>query len=245
MRQYRSSARHNFFARYILAAFALHALLLLSCPPLSAQTPAVQNTVKSDKGSDDPAAHALLSKTAKWMNAASDVEILFDACVADSRSLQAPRDCQRGSLVCRGQKFRLTLGPQTYYCDGQNLWAYVPQNKEVSVYAYDETQAQLNPVSLIKNYRKYYRAKYIRQENMAGSARNILDLTPLSPSDILKVRLFLNAGDNLPYRLELYYAQDQIQVLRIHACREAKGLKDKDFVFDTSLFPNVMINDMR
>ena len=102
----------------------LHALLLLSFPPLSAQTPAVQNTVKSDKGSDDPAAHALLSKTAKWMNAASDVEILFDACVADSRSLQVPRDCQRGSLVCRGQKFRLTLGPQTYYCDGQNLWAH-------------------------------------------------------------------------------------------------------------------------
>ncbi len=233
---------YRFFAKYIgLTALAL----LWAAGSSAAQPPAVQRTVKSDQGSDDPAAHALLSKTAKWMNAAADLEIVFDACVADSRSLNAPRDCQRGSLVCRGQKFRLAVGPQTFYCDGKDLWAYMPQNKEVSVYAYDEAQAQINPVSLIRNYKKYYRAKYIRQENIAGSARNILDLTPLSPSDILKVRLFLNAGDNLPYRLELYYSQEQIQVLLIKSCKEAKGLKDKDFVFDTSLFPGVMVNDMR
>lgn len=212
---------------------------------VAAQAPLMQNTVKTDKGSDDPAAHAILTKTAKWMRAASDVEIRFDACMADSRSLNEPKDCQRASWICRGQKFRLVLGAQTYYCDGKNLWVYSPQAKEVSVYAYDETQVQLNPVALIKDYKKYYRAKYIRQESMAGSARNIIDLTPLSPSEILKVRLFLNAADNLPYRLELYYAQDQIYVCRINACMAAKNLKDEDFVFNAALFPGVSINDMR
>lgn len=211
---------------------------------LFGQSP-VQNTVKTEVGANDPTAHAYLSKTRKWLMANHGLDIRFQACIATSQNLKNPHDCQRGSMLIKGEKFRLTTGSETYYCNGDELWAYSAPNKEVSIYSYDESQLQINPIVLIRNYQKYYRAKYIRQETLSGSARNIIDLSPLNPSEILKIRLYLNHGDNRPFRIEMYFSQDRIYVYEIGECKSVSDLPDSEFIFDMKKFPEVMVNDMR
>lgn len=227
-----------------ILAVILPILAFFSICRLSGQSP-VQTTVKTEIGANDPTAHAYLSKTRKWLMDNPMLDIRFRACMATSQSLKNPQDCQRGSMLISGEKFRLIVGTDTYYCNGNELWAYSAPNKEVSIFSYDQNQQQINPIVLIRDYRKYYRAKYIRQETLAGSARNIIDLSPLTPSEILKVRLFLNHGDNRPFRIEMYFAQDRIYVYEISECKPVSNLSDAEFLFDLKKFPDVMVNDMR
>lgn len=217
---------------------------MLACAsPLCAQTPL--STVKTATGANDPLAHNYLSKTRKWLLSEKSLEIRFQACLATSQHLDSRQDCQRGSMLVAGQKFRLVVGTLSYYCNGEELWAYDAPNKEASLYPYDEGQQWINPVALLQDYEKHYRAKYIRQETIAGLPRNILDLTPLQPSEILKIRLYLNNHDQKPFRIEMYYSQEQVYVYDITSCGPASHVSEQDFVFDPARYPEAVINDMR
>ena len=163
---------------------------LLSLNVIEAQE-APLNSVKTERGANDPMAHQYLSKTRKWMNASKALEAYFMVCMGqDERS--AFLNCQPGSILLSGEKYRLLMGGEEYYCDAKNIWTYSQSTQEASVYQYNKSQANLNPFLLIRNYEKYYRAKYIRQESIEGSMRNIIDLIPLEASEFLKIRIFLN-----------------------------------------------------
>ena len=132
------------------------------------------NSVKTERGANDPIAHQYLSKTRKWMNASKALEAYFMVCMGQDEH-SAFLNCQPGSILLSGEKYRLLMGGEEYYCDAKNIWTYSQSTQEASVYPYDKSQSDLNPFLLIRNYEKYYRAKYIRQESIEGSMRNIID----------------------------------------------------------------------
>ncbi len=203
-----------------------------------------QNSVKTEKGADDPVAHQYLGKTRRWMNAAKALEARFMVCIGKDEQT-AFLDCQPGSILISGEKYRLLMGEDEYYCDARNIWTYTQSTQEASVFPYDKSQADLNPFLLIRNYEKYYRTKYIRQENIEGSMRNIIDLIPLEASEFLKIRIFLNESDNRIFRISMYLPQNQLYVYSVTKYIDNPQIDEDTFVFDQSKHPDVMLIDMR
>lgn len=203
-----------------------------------------QATVKTAEGANDPMAHSYMEKTRKWINACKNIDIRFEACTEENNQ-PTPSGCQRSSLLVQGIKYRLIMGADEYYCNGTDLWVYTVANHEVAVYSASETLPDLNPVSLIKNHDKFYRAKYIRQQTLGGSARHIIDLTPRQRSEVTKIRLYLNESDAKFYKIEVYLPQNRRFIYNNFSFRENVPSKASDFVFDTAKFPDVMVNDMR
>lgn len=210
-----------------------------ACAQVSPQT-----TVKTAEGANDPTAHAYMDKTRKWLNACKTIDIRFEAC-SEENNEPTPSGCQRSSLLVQGVKYRLIMGADEFYCNGTDLWSYSVANHEVTVYACDQTLPDLNPVSLIKNHDKFYRAKYIRQQTLGGSARHIIDLTPLQRSEVTKIRLYLNESDAKFYKIEVYLPQNRRFIYNNFSFKENVTSKASDFVFDAAKFPDVMVNDMR
>ena len=207
-----------------------------------AQTP--QTTVKTAEGANDPMAHAYMEKTRKWLNACKTLEIRFEAC-SEENNQPTPSGCQRSSLLVQGSKYRLVMGADEFYCNGTDLWVYTVVNHEVSIYASDQTLPDLNPVNLIKNHDKFYRAKYIRQQTIDGVSCHIIDLTPLQRSEVTKMRLYLNAGDAKFHKIEVYLPQNRKFLYNSFSYKENVPVKAADFVFDRNKFPDVQVNDMR
>lgn len=216
---------------------------LLSLNVIEAQETPL-NSVKTERGANDPMAHQYLSKTRKWMNASKALEAYFMVCMGqDERS--AFLNCQPGSILLSGEKYRLLMGGEEYYCDAKNIWTYSQSTQEASVYPYDKSQSDLNPFLLIRNYEKYYRAKYIRQESIEGSMRNIIDLIPLEASEFLKIRIFLNESDNRIFRISMYLPQSQLYIYSVTKYIDEPQINENTFVFDQSKHPDVMLIDMR
>lgn len=203
-----------------------------------------QTTVKTAEGANDPVAHAHMEKTRKWLEACKSLDIRFDACTEENNH-PTPSGCQRSSLLVQGSKYRLVMGSDEFYCNGTDLWVYTMANKEVAIYACDETLPDLNPVSLVKNHGKSYRAKYIRQQSMDGSTRHIIDLTPRHRSEVAKIRLYLNDNDHKFHKIEVYLPQNRRFIYDNFSYKENVPAKSSDFVFDREKFPDVQVNDMR
>ena len=218
--------------------------LLFSSASLTAQTAMPQATVKTPEGANDPQAHAYLSKTRKWLNACKSIEFRFSAAMLENGS-DKPSDSRRGSILIQGNRYRLITGADEYYCNGKELWAYSPALKEVAVYDCNESLSDMNPAVLLQNYEKHYRAKYIRQQTIDGSARNIIDLTPIEKAEVLKIRIYLNNSDNRIFKMEMYLPQNHRFDYKILSIQENVSVSESDFVFDSKKYPQVQINDMR
>lgn len=209
------------------------------------QTPPAQRSSNTEIGANDPMAHARLRKTQDWLKKSHSLDIHFITIATDAHHLQSENNPVRGALLLSGEKYRLNIGNQTFFCDGKNMWAYSPEVKEVSIYAYQESAQSMNPIEQIKNYDKYYRAKYIRQQSLDGINRHIIDLIPIESSEVMKIRVFLNPNDARIYRIEMYLPHNQVYVYKDLKYKENPSVSEKDFVFDTRQFPEVMVNDMR
>lgn len=210
----------------------------------NAQSVTPQNTVKTTEGANDPLAHSYMEKTRKWLTACKSIEIRFETCTEENNR-PTPSGCQRSSLLVQGSKYRLVMGTDEFYCNDKDLWVYSVANNEVSIYTSDQTLPDLNPVSLIKNHAKFYRAKYIRQQSIDGKSCHIIDLTPLQRSEVAKIRLYLNTDDFKFHRIEAYLPQNRRFIYNNFSYKENAPAKATDFVFDHAKFPNVQVNDMR
>lgn len=218
---------------------------LLCCQTAYSQNrETVLNTTKTEKGANDPMAHQYLEKTRKWMNSCKSLEAYFMACTGEDEQ-RAFLNCQRGSMLIQGEKYRLTLGKEEYYCNAKEIWSYSHSTQEATVYTYDKSQADMNPFLLVKNYEKYYRAKYIRQENVEGSMRNIIDLTPVTPSEFVKIRLYLDESDARIFRIILYLPQGQLYIYSVTRYRIDPEVSESDFEFAEEKYPGCMLIDMR
>ena len=228
--------------------FFLASLLALGCffSPfyLGAQTATPQASVKTPEGANDPTAHAYLSKTRKWINACKSLDFRFMASMIENGT-ETPIDSRRGSILVQGDRYRLITGADEYYCNGKELWAYSPALKEVTVYDCTESLSDMNPVVLLQDYEKHYRAKYIRQQTIEGRPRNLIDLTPVEHAEVLKIRIYLNNSDNRIYKMEMYLPQNRRFDYKILSIKENVPVSEADFVFDRQKYPQVQINDMR
>ncbi|MEG1718192.1 MAG: outer membrane lipoprotein carrier protein LolA [Bacteroidales bacterium] len=224
-------------------------LILLSCFLWTAfYTQAVaqtsNNPIKSQAGINDPKAHEYLKQTRSWFQSCKSLKIQFTYRI-NSIDKKSNFSNGNGNILIAGKMYRLQIKDQIIYCNGINLWIYNPTDEEVSINNYNPSDESLNPLSVITRYEKFYRAKYIRQETIAGKPRIIIDLLPLKASNFHKIRVYLTLADHRLYQMDMYTKNEQIYVYTLLNYQTNPPFSSADFLFNTAKHPQVMINDMR
>ena len=153
----------------------------------------------------------------------------------------------KGSTIIKGEKYVLKTTQQEIYCDGINLWNYLPEQKEVTVSLFDknDNSQMMNPVKIIQNYEKSYKSAFIKETIEKGVLIQVIDLTPTKTTSYYKVRLTLDKNKNQIMRLTVYEKQGMQYVYIVNKFEVNQTLSDTQFVFDTAKFPNVEIIDIR
>ena len=136
----------------------------------------------------------------------------------DSKTLSS----SQGDFALKGSKYRATYNGQEFYCDGESIWNYQKSTNEVSIYEYDpeDDENMMNPQRLLKNWEKQFRAKFIRDE-------------------------FINKSNKQIVRIALYEKDNTIYTYYIEQFNSNATFPDNYFVFDKSKYPGVEVNDMR
>ena len=193
---------------------------------------------------NDPEAIAILDDLQKKLNAYTSISIDF---AFQSEKNDKIDEEMQGSIKVKGAKYMLSTKMQKVYCDGVTVWNFLPEQKEVTVsdYSEEENSQVINPLSLVKNYAKDYKASFVKENLNKGVWEQIIDLTPLKSSALYKIRLVIDKNKKQIIRISLYEKDGTQYTYLVTKFLTNQALEDKHFVFDAAKYSDVEVIDMR
>ena len=127
------------------------------------QREAQRSVVATERGIDDPRAHAILNDVRKNLKSFRSLKIDFTF-LSENRN-ERTSESQKGTILIRGDRFNLDFMEQTMISDGKTSWGFNRNTNEVHINrANPKDTEMLNPLALIDNYEKNFRAKLIRED---------------------------------------------------------------------------------
>lgn len=159
-------------------------------------------------------------------------------------------DIQKGKLIHQGDKYKLELGQQAWYCDGNTVWIHLKDQKEVQIHnARDESGSSnfLTPRDLLKKYDNgdYLYAMLGTGVENKKSVRYI-EFKPRNRDDeFFKLRLSIDAKKPEIVKFEAYSKDGSRFTLDVLQSLNNVKVQPATFVFQPSAHPGVALEDLR
>lgn len=195
----------------------------------------------SNQGAVDKNAQEVLSKAAKKMNGSA---VSFTVTMVNLDSDKRETSRTKAQVLFLKGKYRVMADNQVLYSDGASVWHWNKDINECTVNKLDESSTDdlMNPASLLTNYSKNFRAKYIRTES-DGTA--VVDLTPKKSRSYHKVRLLIDSNTGVLKKLEVHNYDSSRSEYSVANFKTGVATKESDFAFPAGQNPKVEIIDMR
>ena len=123
-----------------------------------------QNDKKATAILDEVSAKTKLYKTIK-----------IDFTYAMDNAKEKIHDKFKGTLLSKGDKYKLTAAGQDVISDGKTMWTYLKDANEVQINNAGEDDDSFTPTKLLSGYSKDYKSKFIEEK---GNDQ-IIELYPL------------------------------------------------------------------
>lgn len=191
--------------------------------------------------SDQQAVKILDAFSAKATGAPS-VSMKFNLITVDQ--MAKTTDTIGGSVILKGDKYRLNLPENTIFFDGVNSYSYLPAEKEVTITKPDKSDNSFEsrPSSIFSIYKKDYKSRLI--EERSGSY--VIDLYPDDiKSEIIRVRLLIGKPQLNLINLE-YKRRDGVTIiLDVKDYNLKQAVSADTFIFRKENYKDVEVVDMR
>lgn len=193
-------------------------------------------------GQNDPAAVKILDRFSSTSLGAPSVSMKFVLIRTDQ--MESTSDTIKGSIILSKNMYKLDLGDNITWFNGETAWGYLPAEKEVTITKPDkkDNSFQNRPSSIFSMYKKGFKTRLIEEK----PDMFVIDLYPEDiKSDLLLVRL--NIGKALMDLRSLEYKQRDGIIITVHI--KDYNLKVKPeadtFIFQPGKFKDVEVIDMR
>ncbi len=158
----------------------------------------------------------------------------------------------KGSVVIKGNKFRLSIDETVSFSDGKTKWVYLNSSNEVNitdVVSIDEMQPEekfMNePLSVYSLYKTSFKYKTFGEQTIEGKSYTVIDLTPESlDKPYFKIRYWITKDTDI-YAVK-YFQKDGMRItVYFTELKVNEKIPDSDFVFSEKDYPDVEIIDLR
>jgi outer membrane lipoprotein carrier protein len=141
--------------------------------------------------------------------------------------------------------FRMESTAQTIISDGQTLWTYSPDQKQVIVYNPSGSDLPLlTPQQLLFEFPEKYNIKSIKQDKLEGLTCDLLIMTPKDPSDPTKtLQIWVDRQDSFTRRFRLEDLAGSVTTFDFRDFRTGAAFSDSTFAFTAPA--GVEVLDMR
>lgn len=141
-----------------------------------------------------------MAKSQAWFKSgkAWDVQFKLQVFYAESPDIVS----QQGSIVVAdGDRFKLDVAGIKFYSDGESLWQYNVEQKQVLIKAVEDLSSSLHPSELLFKYLNC-KAKELGEGDFNGKKMWVLKLDPSKyAGQFTKMEVWLNKNDFSPARL--------------------------------------------
>lgn len=157
-------------------------------------------------------------------------------------------EIQEGSLLQKGDKYKVELKEQAIYCDGESIRVHLKNNNEVQINDMDfEDENMLSPKELMKLYES---GEYIYMLSFVGNKDGIsvqqIEFKPVDPdSEYSKMRMTIDKKEGTMRQMKVFSKDGSKFTMDIEDMVSNQSIDENAFVFDSSKFPGIHIEDLR
>lgn len=153
-----------------------------------------------------------------------------------------------GTIVIKGDKYRLNFMSTEAFFDGKTLWNYLPEVNEVNITQPEPDDEDIfnNPKRLFTIYEDDYKYQLIGTSTENNADYAIVDLYPKDiEQDYSRIRLQINTSKYYLSSATVFGKDGSNYTIVIKNFKTNENFKDEYFTFDSSKYPDVEVIDMR
>jgi outer membrane lipoprotein carrier protein len=191
---------------------------------------------------NDPHAMQILDNFSSKASKAPSVSMVFKMITTDLTENRS--DTVDGSIILSKDKYKLLLGENIVWYNGETNWNYLNAEKEVTITRPDKKDHsfQNRPSEIFSMYKSGYKSRLIEEK----SESYLIDLYPEDiKSDLVRVRLAIRKPDLNLTSLEYKRSDGLVIILKISEYNLKQKPDPDTFIFQPGKFKEVEINDMR
>jgi outer membrane lipoprotein carrier protein len=153
---------------------------------------------------------------------------------------------QKGTLLVKGNKFKLDIAGQVIICDNQTLWTYSKEVNEVQVNTYNPKESAIRLDDIFTMYGKGFLYKIAEETKEGNREITVVELTPKDKKrNFFKIKLTIDKTNQTILKSVVYDKNGTVHTYTITNQFPNVKLEDKTFVFDASKYPKIEIIDLR
>ena len=194
------------------------------------------------QGQNDAQAIRVLDSFSSNASKAPSVSMVFRMISADLEENRS--DTLDGSIILSRDKYKLNLGENTVWHNGETIWNYLSAEKEVTITRPDKKDHsfQSRPSEIFSMYKSGFKSRLIEDR----SDIYIIDLYPEDIKiDLVRVRLIINKADLSLLSLEYKSREGLVITLQISEYNLKLKPDPDTFVFHAEKYIGIEVNDMR
>ncbi|MCL2414474.1 MAG: outer membrane lipoprotein carrier protein LolA [Bacteroidales bacterium] len=201
--------------------------------------------VRTERGIDDPAAHAILNSVRR--NLQSFRSLKFDFTLITENQMERTRNTiGNGTILMRGDSYNLNFLEMTTISDGRTIWNFNAETNEVYISQSNPNDLEtMNPLVMINTYEDHFRSILIREELENNVLVAVIDLRPFEARNFHRVRVIANLENNTLVRTEIHDRDGTNLIFRMDRMQTNVPAPNSEFRFDVSRHPGVEIVDLR
>jgi outer membrane lipoprotein-sorting protein len=190
-----------------------------------------QNVKKATAILDEISAKTKLYKTIK-------IEFTY----AMDNAKEKIHDKFKGTLLSKGDKYKLTAAGQDVISDGKTMWTYLKDANEVQINNAGEDDDSFTPTKLLSGYGNDYKPKFIEEKGN----NQVIELYPLKKGKTFtKVKLTIDKSKKQISKFIIYDRSGSTFSYIVDKFVAEQAIADNVFTFNKAEHPGVEINDMR
>ena len=213
----------------------LKSLTVILIMAVSTLAPSILNAQSAEK----KAATLLEVVTAK-MKAYKTMKLDFTYSMVNKG--QKINESFKGTLLSKGDKYKLNISEQQIFCDGKTAWTYQKDANEVQINDVTGDEDSFTPTKFMTSYGNNYKSKLLTDK---GNLQ-IIEMSPLKGrKKFSKVNLTLNKDTKQIKSMQVFDKNGGVFTYNIERFTTNQPIADSEFIFKASNYPKVEIVDMR
>jgi outer membrane lipoprotein-sorting protein len=228
---------NSFYLKVVSMLLFLMGNVLLEAQPGPGKKPEVYK---------DQEAVRILSKLKKQFDSYKSLEIQF---LMETEIPGSPGEKQQGKLIQEGAKYHVQTDQYVIICDAKTMWFINRQAKEgqINKVGDDDGMGLFSPLELMKIYEKdNHNIGLVNEFTEKGKVFQEIEFVPRDRgADYSKARLILQKATQELSEVRFFNKDGSRMVLRIKSLQANKTVSADQFVFKSSQFPGVHMEDLR
>lgn len=195
-------------------------------------------------GQSDAQSQKILKGVSARYKSYTSLSASFTLNILDQKSKKQEK--QSGSILLKGDQFRLSMNDQIIISDGKTTWTYLKESNEVQISENVTDENAITPANIFTMYEKGFKSKYNGEKSVNGKTQQIIELVPEdTKKSFFKVQLQIDKAGQYVSEAKVFDKSGNIYTYTIQKFTPNATVSADQFTFNASTYPGVEIVDLR